>query len=205
MGLFRRKQETLNEKLLREAGFDVSGEELRAASVSSEPEAPAETPEQAPRPAWPKLLPSENYLLARPDEFDAVVTVKSVLAGDAIEFTTLPNGDIVVDRGDGDLSPFADAVENKIDRPYRAFANRKTNELWAVGAKRIQVAKVELAKGDSIELTENEGDQKVRVDGEPSNAEVPTLVELGRRVHPDYCVEAERIDGDFWEVKVSPL
>jgi hypothetical protein len=205
VGLFRRKQETLNEKLLREAGLDSSGDELPATSASPEPDAPAETEEQPPRPAWPRLLPTENYLLARADEFDAVVTVKSVLAGDQIEFTTLPNGDIVVDEGEGDLSPLADAVEQKIDRPYKAFANRKTNELWAVGAKRIQVAKVELAAGDSIELTENDGDQKVRVDGEPSNAEVPALVELGRQVNADYCVEAERIDGDCWEVKVSPL
>jgi hypothetical protein len=153
------------------------------------------------------MLPTEDYLLSRADEIDAVVTVKASLPGDRIEFITLPNGDIIVatEDGDEDLSPLADALEKRIDPPYKAFASRHSDEIWAVGAKRIQVAKVELADGDAIELTVNDGGREVRVDGKRSDAEVPELVELGERVGSDYCVEAERIDGDFWEVKVSPL
>jgi hypothetical protein len=62
-----------------------------------------------------------------------------------------------------------------------------------------------LHEGDTVELTEHDGNREVRVDGEPSDAEVPELARLGERVGADYSVEATRIDGDFWEVRVSAL
>ncbi len=47
---------------------------------------------------------------------------------------------------------------------------------------------------------------ELRVDGEPTDAAVPVeLQRLGERAGRDFCVEAQRIDGDFWEVRVSPL
>jgi hypothetical protein len=204
VGLFRRKQETLNAQLLREAGLDPSAEPA-VTSAPAESEAPAE-PLEVPFKFEPtKPVHTHNALASGPLEWDAVGTVKTVLAGDQIQFRTLPDGDIIVDIGEGDLSPLADSIEKKIDPPYKAVASRQTNELWGVAAKRIQVAKVELAEGERIELTVNDGDQEVRMDGRPSDAEVPELVALGEKVAADYCVEAERIDGDFWEVKVSPL
>jgi hypothetical protein len=129
------------------------------------------------------------------------------LAGDEVEFTTLPNGDVIVEKekGDGDLSPLADAVERKIDPPYRAAAARQDGDLWGVGAKRIEVAKFQFAEGDAVELSANDGVQELRVEGEPSDAEIPELARLGEQAGTDYCVEAKRIDGDFWEVEVSPL
>jgi hypothetical protein len=204
VGLFRRKQETLNEQLLREAGLDPAqtlGQTTRA-------------PESEPEPPNPPPFPIGDISLDRidgkaaPSEWDAVATARvASLAGDQAEFVTLPNGDIVVERekGDGDLSPLADAVEQKFDPPYRAVAARQDGDLWGVGAKRIQVAIFELAEGDAVELSQNDGEQEVRVDGEPSDAEVPELVQLGEQVSDDYCVEAKRIDGDFWEVEVSAL
>ena len=62
-----------------------------------------------------------------------------------------------------------------------------------------------MPNGDAVELSENDGEREVRVDGEPSDVEVPELVQLGEQVGADYCVEATRIDGDFWEVEVSAL
>jgi hypothetical protein len=65
--------------------------------------------------------------------------------------------------------------------------------------------KFELAEGDAVELTENDGVQELRVDGEPGEAEIPELARLGEEAGANYCVEAKRIDGNFWEVEVSAL
>lgn len=213
MGLFRRRQETLNEQLLREAGLDSNEPGTTFSEPEPEPQPPPETraptDDVVPRSPIPTFGTSANRQHGRVvEKLDAVVTVRSAtLAGDRIEFTTLPNGDVIVEReqGDGDVTPLADAIEKKIDPPYRVVAARQNGDVWGVGALRIQVAKVELPEGETIELTATGGDHEVRVDGEPSEAEVPELVELGEQAGADYCVEAERIEGDFWEVKVSPL
>jgi hypothetical protein len=205
VGLFRRrKEETLNEQLLREAGLDP------AQALGDEP-----PPVQAP--PGPPPFPTGDVHLGRrprswdpgPAEWDTVGTVTAPgLAGDRVEFTTLPNGDVIVDKeqGDGDLAPFADAIEQNIEPPYRSIATRQDGDLWGVGAQRIEVAQFALAAGDAVELTVNDGTKEVRVDGEPSDAEVPELVRLGEKLAgDDYCVEAIRIDGDVWSVEVSAL
>ena len=198
MGLFRRKQETLNEQLLREAGLDP-------AQVLGDP--PPPRPLEPPQTVISAAgLPHDLRL--SPKNWDVTFAVTAPgLTGDWIEFTTIPNGDVIVseETGNADLTHLADAVERHIGPPYRAAAGRQSGDLWGVGAKRIEVAQFELADGDSVELTENEGNREVRVDGESSDAEVPELVRLGERVGPDYAVEARRIDGDFWEVRVAAL
>ena len=209
MGFFRRRQETLNEQLLREAGIDP------AQALGDPAPSPESPPDPGPEPPAPPPFPTGDVTLGRggilatgTGEWDAVATARvASVEGNQAEFTTLPNGDVIVERekGDGDLSPLADTVEKKIDPPYRASATRQDGDLWAVGAKRIQVAKFELAKGETVELSENDGVQELRVDGEPSDAEIPELVQLGEQVGSAYCVEGKRIDGDFWEVRVSAL
>jgi len=205
VGLFRRRNETLNEQLLREAGLDP------AQTLGDT--APA--PEQQPETSAPPPFPIGDISLGRSGRFDGgtgdwdtVVTARVAgLAGDQVEFTTLPQGDVIVEqeKGEGDLSPLADAVEQRIEPPYRAIGRRQDGDLWAVGAKRIEVAKFALAEGDAVELSDNDGEQEVRVDGEPSDASVPERLQRGEQVGADYCVEARRIDGDFWEVEVSAL
>lgn len=206
MGFFRRRQETLNEQLLREAGLDpaqVLGDRPQA------PEPPLDPPVPPPFPTGDISLGWRSVSAASgTGEWDAVATSRVVaVAGDQVEFTTLPSGDVIVERekGDGDLSPLADAIEKKFDPPYRAVATRQEGDLWGVGAKQIQVAEFGLAEGDTVELSENDGERELRVDGEPSDAEIPELTRLGEQTGSAYCVEAKRIDGDFWEVRVSAL
>ena len=198
----RRKEETLNEQLLREAGLDPA----QALGGQSPPLQAAPGP-----PPFPTgdvhLGRSGNYDGGSRD-WDTVATVRAAgLDGDQVEFTTLPNGDLIIDRekGDGDLSPLADAVEQRIQPPYRAVASRQDGDLWGVGAYRIEVASFALAEGDAVELSVHDGTREVRVDGEPSDAEVPELIRYGDLVGDDFCVEAKRIDGDFWQVEVSAL
>jgi hypothetical protein len=198
VGLFRRRNETLNEQLMPEAGLDPA----RAAAAAPAP------------PGSPTFSAGDIHLGWRgrvrsgPPEWDAVVTVNAPApSGSEVAFTTLPNGDVIVeqDEEDGDLSALADALEKKIAPPYKALGARHENELWTVGAKRILVAEVALAEGDAIELIKNDDLRETRVDGEPSNARVPELEQLGEQEGPNYCVEATRIDGDFWEVEASAL
>ena len=206
MGLFRRKQETLNEQLLREAG-------LEPAQSLGDPPAPTQPePEQLDPPRFPRAGVNLGHSPRRwdpgPGEWDAVATARVPgLRGNRAEFATLPSGDIIVEEetSTGDLSPLADAVERKLEPPYRAVAARQDADLWGVGAIEIAVVKFELTEGDAVELTENDGVQEVRVDGEPSDAEIPELERLGEEAGASYCVEAKRIDGNFWEVEVSAL
>ncbi len=200
MGFFRRRHETLNEQLLREAGLDPA----QVLGDTPPRPAPFEPPKSIVSAAG---LPHDLRL--GPKEWDAAVTVKAPgLAGNRIEFTTIPNGDVFVseETGDADVSPLADAVESNVSPPYRALATRQDGDLWAVGAKRIEVARFPFPVGDKLELSRNGDDQELRVDGEQSNAAVPPELELlGVRAGAAFLVEAERIDGDLWEVRATAL
>jgi hypothetical protein len=199
MGLFRRRRETLNEQLLREGGFDP------AQALGDTPTSPQVDPPQSLLAA----LGVPDGSSPSPKEWDTALTLTAPgLAGDRIEFTTIPDGDVIVSEedGDADLTPFADAVERRLSPPYRAVATRQAGDLWAVGAKRIAVAPIPFPDGEKLELSRNGDHAELRVDDEPSDAAIPPeLAELGDAAGTVYFVEAERIDGDLWEIRVSAL
>ncbi|HEY1564111.1 MAG TPA: hypothetical protein VGF72_05455 [Gaiellaceae bacterium] len=198
MGLFGRRKETLNEQLLREAGLD-----------------PADVLGDAPprRPEPPKSVLAAVGLPdgtgVGPKEWDATVAVEAPgLAGNRVEFTTIPNGDVIVgeESGDADLAPLADAVERHVDPPYHAVGARQGGDLWAVGAKRIEVAQIPFPDADKLALSQHGADRELQVDGEQSDAAVPAeLAALGEAAGDSFYAEAERIDGDLWEVRVTAL
>ncbi len=206
MGLFRRRSETYNEQMLREAGLAgaVIPEPTPVSDATTTP-APPPAP-VVPGPNWsPDLL---HHGRLGPKEWDAAVTVTAPgLAGDRIEFVTLPDGDVIVseEEGDGDVSPLADAIEEHVSPPYRAVANRQRDDLWGVGARQIEVAQIPFPDADSLELSRKDSWEERRVDGEPADVRIPELERLGDRAGADFFVKAERIDGDFWEVRVSAL
>lgn len=200
MGLFRRRRETLNEQLLRQAGLD-----------------PAQVLGDSP-PVPPLPEPTRSVLASvgvpdgstvSPKEWDAAIAVRAPgLAGDRVDFTTIPNGDVIVseEAGDADISPLADAVERHLSPPYRAVGTRQDGDLWAVGAKRIEVARISFPAGEKLALARHEDNRDFRVDGEPSDAAIPRQLEaLGEAAGDSFYVEAERIDGDLWEVRVTAL
>jgi hypothetical protein len=209
VGLFRRRQETLNEQLLREAGLDPAqslGEPVASTEPRREPESDPEPPKQLYRPL---AVDGVARVALGSTKWDAVAAVQApALGGDRIEFTTLPDGDVIVSQesGDADLSPLADAIEQHVSPPYNATAVRQEGTLWGVGAKRIQVAEIAFPKGDRLQFSRNDDDREFRVDSEPSHEPAPPELErVGEAVGESFYVEASRIDGDFWEVKVSPL
>ncbi|HET9116001.1 MAG TPA: hypothetical protein VFN33_07895 [Gaiellaceae bacterium] len=187
MGLFRRKRETYNEQLLREAGLDRI------------------------RLDRPSVLQTvgvyEGRALGQAD-WDRSVTVKAPgLAGDRLEFATLEGGDVLIEdaEGDADVSALADAVEKELAPPYRARAARQSGDLWAVLAHRIDVHRIDFPRADMLELSRKDSWQELRVDGEPSMGRAPELERLGERVGADFFVKAERLDDDLWEVRVTAL
>jgi len=148
MGLFRRhRDETLNEQLLREAGLDRATD-AEPAQPDTEPEPPE------PVDPYAGTYPADDVwgiwrrAMARPGEYDAVVSVHAPgVPGDAVEFATLPNGDVIVDteQGDADLSPLADAVEKQLRSPYRVVARRGEDDVWSVAARGIDVLELDFA------------------------------------------------------------
>jgi hypothetical protein len=201
LGLFRRRRETLNEQLLREGGLDPAP---ALGDLHSQRQPRFELPKSV-----LEVVGVPDGSRVTPKEWDATVTVAAPgLVGNRIEFTTLPNDDLIADEetGDADLSQLADAVEQRLSSPYRAVAQRQDGDLWAVGAKRIQVAQIPFPDGDTLEFSCHVDQGELRVDGEPSDALVPPELErLCETAGDSFYVEAERIDGDLWEVRVTAL
>jgi hypothetical protein len=206
MSPFRRKRdETLNEQLLREAHL---------AEQEPDPE-----PTVVTRPLFPgEQLGSMDPLytglpgrpaLERPELWDAqAVAQDSHLRGARYEFTAVPDGSLVVDEScDEDLSRLADAVEKELPAPYRAFANRAGAGVWVVTAKKTTVLELDVDHGDQLELSSVGGEQHFAVDGASVDAaRAPDLLrQLGETKGPDYAVQAQRLDQNLWDVTVSAL
>jgi hypothetical protein len=203
---FFRRGETLNERLLREAGLQ---ERQGDSAVEAPPPAPLD-----PVVAFRRQFDSAAGALAgaglppRARHWDTFVTAEAPdVAGDEVEFIALPDGTILIEEEEGDamLEPLANAVETNIAPPYRAKAVKQTDRIWAVSAMQIRVANVE-NDGDTIELTQTSDGKAVHVDGMPVFGSIPELERIGEADGgPAYAVHAERLDADLWEVRVAAL
>jgi hypothetical protein len=147
--------------------------------------------------------------LARPREWDAVASVEAPeLRGDEATFVALPDGSLLIEEGDTELdaTPLADALEQRLQPPYRARAVRRRGGVWAVAGTAIEV--VELADepgGDELELVWDGAERTVRIDGAVTPRGLPTLERIGAERHAAYVVRASRLEGTSWEVWVAPL
>ena len=181
MGLFRRRP-ALHEQLAADADLDIGGSSERAPS----------------RLAGLMHGLVDGFLTAPPDEFgnpsplgevgvhgvprarrwDVVASIAAELPGTEVHFVALPDGTLVVDEDlpDGALTPLAEAVEVTLNPPYRAEAVRRQDGVWAVAANRIRVREFPDVEDDELELIEDEN------------------VVIGRR-----------IDGDLFEIELTPL
>lgn len=140
--------------------------------------------------------------------WDLVVTGEAPdLAGsDELGFVAVENGDIFMDSQlpEGDVTPLAEAIELRIQPPYRAYGIRQEGDLWAVSARAIELGQFQAA-GDEIELMVRGDERELVVDGSTSFGSVPELKQLGKEASEDFFARAVRIDGDLWEVTVSRL
>jgi hypothetical protein len=203
---FRRK-ETLNERLMREAGLPHETGDLPASTEAGRAEHEDMWFGERSLPFFERL--SGEVTSPRPRRWDAVVAAEvPELSAHELEFVTLPDGSIVIeadeDEGDVDLTAFADAVERQVTRPYRVKGVRRDDGVWALAARRIEVARF-AAGGEEIDLSMHDGVRTVVVDGTPSFGTIPELEAIGRRAGASYVVRATRLDGDLWEVSADPL
>ena len=129
------------------------------------------------------------------------------LEGDEVHFDVLPDGTILVmeEVGDAALAPLAEAVEATLRPPYRAEAVRRTDARWAVAAKAIRVLELPGQTGDALDLTVREGEHELRIDGKRTFGSVPKLELLAGSRFSDYALQAERLDGELWEIRIHPL
>ena len=186
------RRKPLHERLLEQGGL-------------AETRPPAVAPDAAP--AGPPTRADVNGF-AREREWDALATVAAPeLAGDELAFDVLPDRTVLVETQEGDkpLTALVDTIERELAPPYRARAVRQSEELWAVAARGIEVVRLPDRAGDALELTVRGDERRLIVDGMREFGGVPELEELGESTHPDFVVRAERLDDDWWEVRVDPL
>ena len=152
MSLFRR--EPLHVRLAREAGLQTD-----------------ERPPHDPSPRWGEV---GIHGIARPREWDAVVTAEAPQLGvGELEFVVLADGTLVVDDElelePGALDPLAAALETQLQRPYRASAVWRGGSRWGVAARRIEVVELPAdVRGDEIVVTVASTERAVTVDGQSS-------------------------------------
>ena len=160
------------------------------------------------------LDPAREWLAAgitglqRQREWDAVATVEGAgTSGDDVEFVTLDDGTFVLESGSGDPAPFAAALGESIDPPYRALAVKRP-DVWAVGAVGIEVERLEPdPRGDELELTWNGSELSLTIDELPADPSRAAALEriASSRVHGAYAAHAHRLRGDLWELSVLAL
>jgi hypothetical protein len=172
--IFRRKP--LHERLAREGGLLDS---------------PAAEDRRAP---WDK---AGIHGVHRPREWDEVVGVEADVPGERATFVVLDDA-IVIEEGPDDVEPLAEALS--LDPPYRAEAVRRSEGVWAVAGRRIEVVRIPDVEGTELELSRHGDERIVVVDGERRFGSIPVLEREG-----NYAIRAKRLDGDLWEIEASLL
>jgi len=160
--------------------------------------------ERAAAPPYTGVIPETGiHGIPRERQYDALATAEAPeVKGDAARFVGLPDGTLLIEEGEGDLTPLADAIEQQLGRPYRATAVRRSETTWAVGAHRLRVVELPEPGGDEIELSIVDGTPTLAVDGSRSFGTIPELAQL---TDGDAVIRASRLDGALWEVRVDPL
>lgn len=196
MGWFRRG-ETLNERMLREAGLSAEG--------NAGPPEPFE-PEALQRGPFFELPGATGIARARRWHMTAAANAPD-LQGHEVDFVTLPDGTILIEgeEGDASVAPLADAVERSLKAPYRARAVRQSETTWGVAANPIEVVELPGQEGDEVDVAAQGEHRTLVVDGARVFGSVPALDALGAARSREYVVHAERLDGDLWEVRAAPL
>jgi hypothetical protein len=74
-----------------------------------------------------------------------------------------------------------------------------------VAANQIEVRELSGLPGEEITLTRHGMDRDLLIDGVEADESIPALEQLAEERYDGFVVEAERLDGDLWEVRITPL
>jgi hypothetical protein len=195
---FLRREEPEHERQAREAGIDLEGTAPRERALPLEPQ-----------PRFPfvgALREPGVHGIHRQREWDVVgTTVAPHLAGDRIVFVVLADGTLLIEEGEGgEIEPLAGAV-GELEPPYRVVAVHQEGDRWAVAANQIEVRELSGLPGEEITLTRHGMDRDLLIDGVEADESIPGLEQLAEERYDGFVVEAERLDGDLWEVRITPL
>jgi hypothetical protein len=143
----------------------------------------------------------------RQREWDFVGTTAAPgLADDRIVFVVLPDETLLIEEGKGgDVEPLAGAIEGQLELPYRVVAVRQDGDRWAVAANQIEARELPGVPGAEITLTRQGMNRELLVDGVEAEERISPLEQLAEERYDAFVLEAERLDGDLWEVRISPL
>jgi hypothetical protein len=196
---FWRREEPEHERQAREAGIDLEG---------TTP--PDELLPLEPQPRFPFVAGLREpgvHGIHRQREWDFVGTTGAPgLADERIVFVVLPDETLLIEEGEGgDIEPLASAVEGQLELPYRVVAVRQEGDRWAVAANRIEARELPGVAGEEITLTLQGMNRELIVDGVEVEDSIPALEQLAVERYDAFVLEAERLDGDLWEVRISPL
>ena len=180
MGIFRRSR-ALHEQLAEQAGLDIGAPERPPSRAAGLIHGLTDGFVGAPPDAFGKPSPLGEVAIHgvhRPRQWDTVASVRAELPGNEVHFTALPDGTLLVEEDvpAGALSALAEAVEASVGPPYRAEGVRRSESVWAVAAKRIEVRTFPDRDEDELELVED-----------------------------DHVILGHRLDGDLFHVEVTPL
>jgi hypothetical protein len=156
------------------------------------------------RPLFTGVIPETGiHGVPRQREYDAVVSTEAPdVEGSTARFVGLEDGSLLIEEGEGDLTPLAEAIEREVVAPYRATAIRRGETQWAVAAHGLRVVELPEPGGDEIELVVRGDERTLVVDG---NRSFGTLPELEKLADQDAVIRAARLDGALWEIRVDPL
>ena len=196
---FWRREEPEHERQAREAGIDLEGTTPPEQLLPLEPE-----------PRFPfvgALREAGVHGIHRQREWDFVGTTAAPgVAGDRLVFVVLPDGTLLIEEGEGgDLEPLAGAVEGQLELPHRVVAVRQEGDRWAVAANRIEARELPGVPGEEITLTLQGMNRELLVDGVEVEDSIQALEQLALERYDAFVLEAERLDGDLWEVRLTPL
>ena len=129
------------------------------------------------------------------------------IAGDRFTFAVVPDGTMLVEEEDAEtgLGQLADAIEERVAPPYRAFAERESGDRWTVAAGAISVVELPGLDADEVRLVVKDGVRVLIVDDEPSGERIQELEHLGDETYESYYLRADRLDEAWWEVDLDPL
>lgn len=153
-----------------------------------------ESPGEDTRAPWDK---AGIHGVHRPRQWDEVVTVAADVPGERAMFVVLDN-EILIEEGPDDVEPLADALS--LDPPFRAEGVRRSEGIWAVAARRIEVVVLPGVDGTELELARHGDERTFVVDSERRFGSIPALEREG-----NFAVRARRLDGERWEIEASLL
>jgi hypothetical protein len=171
--IFRRRP--LHEKLAREGGLlDSASEDVRA--------------------PWDK---AGIHGVHRPREWDEVAAVQAEVPGDRAAFVVLDDK-IVIEDGPDSVEALTDGLS--LEPPYRGEAVRRSEGVWAVAGRRIDVVRLPDVEGTELEVSRHGDERTVVIDGKRRFGSIPQLERAG-----NYAILARRIVADLWEIEASLL